>query len=222
MAPYDYPMDAISLIIGLVLGAAVGSALAFLALRARQTAGQAVGPARQWRALVVGFLLFPGCANSYTLEELPSTLSADRPSISLCTASPLTVAAPTDGSYGDRTYLGSGATVQRAVVSALRTFGVDAREEPAPVAIRNESSMPMWRVVPLILEWEDRATEWSGKPDRIRIELRTIDPSGTLVDAAIVAGASKWATLGGDHPQDMLRPAILPWAARFKRPTASR
>jgi hypothetical protein len=58
---------------------------------------------------------------------------------------------------------------------------------------------------PIIVLWEDRATEWSGRPDRIIIRITMLDvASGQIVDVSTIQGSSKWATLGGDHPQDLL------------------
>ena len=156
-----------------------------------------------------------GYANSYKLEELPLPDGSHASTMSLPAKATVSVELPDDGSYAGKRYVGSGRTVQREIISALRTFGVDANDVQA--ARQPSSSNSSWRVTPLIVGWEDRATEWSGKPDRIAIELRTVDPSGRVVDAAVVSGASKWATFGGDHPEDMLRPAILPWAARFRQ-----
>jgi hypothetical protein len=59
--------------------------------------------------------------------------------------------------------------------------------------------------VPEILSWEDRATEWSGIPDSIEIKLSLYDgASGQELSSVVITGKSKWATLGGDHPQDLL------------------
>ncbi|MGE0284337.1 MAG: DUF4823 domain-containing protein, partial [Rhizobiaceae bacterium] len=58
---------------------------------------------------------------------------------------------------------------------------------------------------PLILNWEDRATEWSGIPDRITIKMVVYDvSSGKEIASSVARASSKWATFGGDHPQDLL------------------
>jgi hypothetical protein len=60
-------------------------------------------------------------------------------------------------------------------------------------------------VEPQILHWEDRATEWSALPDKIEIKISVYDASlGTELASSVLTGRSKWATLGGDHPQDLL------------------
>lgn len=56
-----------------------------------------------------------------------------------------------------------------------------------------------------ILNWEDHVTEWTGVPDRITIDLKLVKiPYGTVVAHEEFMSSSKWATLGGDHPQDLL------------------
>ena len=56
-----------------------------------------------------------------------------------------------------------------------------------------------------ILNWEEHKTEWSGKPDRVEIQIRTIDiKQGKVVDDLIVTGNSKWATFGGDNVYELL------------------
>ena len=56
-----------------------------------------------------------------------------------------------------------------------------------------------------ILQWEKRATEWSGRPDQIEIQLVIFDAVTKEVLAnSSYSGKSKWLTFGGDHPQDLL------------------
>lgn len=60
-------------------------------------------------------------------------------------------------------------------------------------------------VYPTILHWEDRATEWSALPDRVEVKIDLIETAtGKLLDSVVIRGKSGLATLGGDHPQDLL------------------
>jgi Domain of unknown function (DUF4823) len=60
-------------------------------------------------------------------------------------------------------------------------------------------------VVSEILHWEDHATEWSGLPDKIEVKIMVYDGgTGKELASTLIAGESKWATFGGDHPQDLL------------------
>jgi hypothetical protein len=60
-------------------------------------------------------------------------------------------------------------------------------------------------VYPTILEWEDRATEWSMLPDRASINVDIVDVTdGRTIESVVINDKSGIATLGGDHPQDLL------------------
>jgi len=60
-------------------------------------------------------------------------------------------------------------------------------------------------VEPIILHWEERATEWSGLPDRIEIQLIIYSTvTNRQIANASFKGKSSWFTFGGDHPQDLL------------------
>jgi hypothetical protein len=69
-------------------------------------------------------------------------------------------------------------------------------------------------IFPEIKHWEDRATEWSGKSDKIEVRITIIDArTGDLVDSVDVRGKSRWGTFGGDHPQDLLAVPIEDFVA---------
>jgi hypothetical protein len=171
--------------------------------------------------LLVLAMLTLGCSNTYKMERLPLEAPTASTGTSLPTlrlGDPVVVSKPSDGRYGDKVYAGSGTMVQLALVSCLKSNGLDA---VARVEGNGAVTGPnKWQVVPTILEWEDRATEWSGLPDRIKVEIRTIDPEGRPRDVTIVSGSSKWATLGGDHPQDMLAPALAAWGTQMTSVTS--
>lgn len=60
-------------------------------------------------------------------------------------------------------------------------------------------------IFPTILHWEDRATEWSMISDKVEIRVDVVQvDSGHIISSGIIKGSSGLATLGGDHPQDLL------------------
>lgn len=64
-------------------------------------------------------------------------------------------------------------------------------------------------IYPQILHWEDRATEWSGISDKVTVKINIIEANTKkTLDSATIEGTSGWATLGGDHPQDLLKKPI--------------
>ena len=126
-------------------------------------------------------------------------------------ASTVAIAVPQDGQYGGKTYKGSGQAaadatraafaqhLQKAdIVSGTAGQGVEqARAAAASAGYGYYCQLE-------ILQWVDRATEWSGKRDTIEVKLSVYDTAtGTLIYSAIVQGYSKFWTFGGDHPQDL-------------------
>jgi hypothetical protein len=117
------------------------------------------------------------------------------------------VATPADAAYGDEKYPGSGAATATAVQAAFarHTNHSDVSAICADFDCMKSAGKPYeLYAVPQILHWEDRATEWSGKKDKLEIKLTIYAPNGEVVGSNIISGKSKWATFGGDHPQDLL------------------
>ncbi len=120
------------------------------------------------------------------------------------------VSVPADGRYGKTVYEGSGrmtATIiagafMRRLSTVAQADGVQSYEQALAAARKTGA---VYLVSPDIMHWEDRATEWSGKPDRVEVRIRIIDTmSENDIASGLISGRSGWATLGGDHPQDLL------------------
>lgn len=120
------------------------------------------------------------------------------------------ISVPENGRYGHTVYGSSGVMAAQIVAAA---FGRHMRRiEQASSPQSTEQSLDSARkagatylVEPSILHWEDRATEWSGIRDKVELRISVLDAaSGTVLETAVVSGSSGWATLGGDHPQDLL------------------
>ena len=126
-----------------------------------------------------------------------------------------------DGFYGSRTYPGSGRTVSQQLynVISLRMgkVNVATRVESRDDAIETARARGFTYVfAPTILNCEDRATAWSGRPDRITIQIGVWDvATGTEVASATQRASSKWGTLGGDHPQDLVPRLVQIFANRL-------
>ena len=71
---------------------------------------------------------------------------------------------------------------------------------------------------PVILNGKDRATEWSGRPDRITIRIGVWDvATGKELSSSSERASCKWATFGGDHPQDLVPHVVKTFASRVFR-----
>ena len=131
------------------------------------------------------------------------------------------VAIPSDGGFGNRKYIGSGAIVAQTINWSLSPYQVrvitGSKEEGITTAKKSAASGHFkYLFFPTIIHWEDRATGWSGKADKLKVNIAVIDvQSGKQVSFASIDGRSGLATLGGDHPQDLLSKPINEYFARL-------
>lgn len=152
-------------------------------------------------------LFLAACTSSHTLLR-------DGRAPKLAQDAQVFVALPADGRYETISYAASGAMTLDAVMAAFKkhvvhveggTF-VATQDEALKAARRSSCSL---LVVPEILHWEDRNTEWSGKRDVLEVRLIVVDAeTGATLDMVTLGAKSKWATFGGDHPQDLLARSI--------------
>lgn len=126
-----------------------------------------------------------------------------------------------DGTYGARIYSGSGRTVSQflhnAVSAHLSSVKIGTAVESRDDALAKARAMNAADLFePSILHWEDRATEWSGRPDRVMIKFDVWDvTTGKSVASSLEKASSKWFTLGGDHPQDLVPHVTTGFANRI-------
>ena len=122
----------------------------------------------------------------------------------------VSIKAPRDGRYGTQTYNRSGQMTADALSAGFLKYSPDVKVVPVDFQrIDLLGKRNTYYGEPAILHWEDRATEWSGKPDRIEIKLDVYDAeSMSHLSSVVFSGKSKWFTLGGDHPQDLLQKPI--------------
>jgi hypothetical protein len=130
--------------------------------------------------------------------------------ITLNKSSIVYVSLPKDGQYGDQRYSGSGQSVTTIIRSSLLKHLVRVDEgvkvETYKQAVANAQSNSVdYLFFPMILHWEDRATEWSGIPDKVQVKIIIIDmKTSETISSTTIDGSSGIATFGGDHPQDLL------------------
>jgi len=120
------------------------------------------------------------------------------------------VSVPKDGVYGHINYGGSGKSVSRVIAMAFSKYngivesGAITQNYKEAMSYSKDNGYD-YLVFPTILEWEDRATEWSGIPDKVSVKIAVINVKNeNRLSSAIIKGKSGWATFGGDHPQDLL------------------
>lgn len=153
------------------------------------------------------------CAHTYATERPMRAESA------LARQASFYVALSEPGSFEGRSYPQSSMQTALAVESALSRYasrveiGGDPEDFDAALASAERRGLD-YAVVPVIAHWEDRATEWSGKSDRILVKLHVAEvATHKLIDSSEISARSRWATFGGDHPQDLLREPVDAYVA---------
>lgn len=115
-----------------------------------------------------------------------------------------------DGSFGSTNYAGSGSMLSNEVYKQLAPFSSKVVKATSPEtrdeAFANAEKAELdFLIDPQIMHWEDRATEWSGRPDRITILYQAFNVTDkTMLATSTLSASSKWATFGGDHPVHLL------------------
>ncbi|HEY2988843.1 MAG TPA: DUF4823 domain-containing protein [Candidatus Binatia bacterium] len=154
--------------------------------------------------LTISIALFlSSCTASYQQRVLkPASSKLDR-------GGGVFISTPKNGWYGNTEYKNSGKMTANAVKAAFARFSNNvyiSEECLGPGCLKGvPADKYAYYVAPEVLHWEDRATEWSGIPDQVEIKIVVYDTkSGAEVASSVLTGKSKWATFGGDHPQDLL------------------
>jgi hypothetical protein len=156
-------------------------------------------------SIILVSILATGCTAKYAQQEVfPNPGKLDR-------QMPVTIATPVDGRYETTPYPASGDMTAAATKTAFSyyTNRVTVTGTCHELNCLRQNNPSGYYVIPEILHWEERATEWSGLPDKIEVKLAIYGPTGAQpLGSAILSGKSKWATFGGDHPQDLLQEPI--------------
>ena len=166
--------------------------------------------------LILPLLILVGCADSQKLDinDQFGALKLDRNASAY-------IAIPANGRYGNKEYHGSGATVAQIIKGALLVHLVQVeigtKVEDFPKA-KSSAALGHHKYLfnPTIVQWEDRATEWSARADKVSVKIAVIDvKSGEQISSATITGRSGLATFGGDHPQDLLPEPITEYIAEL-------
>ncbi|WP_261815401.1 DUF4823 domain-containing protein [Vibrio gallicus] len=166
--------------------------------------------------LVVSLATLFGCADSHNLNVNSTT---NTPKIKASDS--VYIALSKDGSYGKRHYTGSGMMLSQVINSRLMVrlnnveMATQVQSYSDAIASAKEGGYN-YLVYPTILHWEDRATEWSGIPDKVSVKVSVINTHNESdIKSAVIEGTSGLMTFGGDHPQDLLPEPIEAFAKQL-------
>jgi Domain of unknown function (DUF4823) len=114
------------------------------------------------------------------------------------------VATAVDGRHETRVYAGSGQKVTRRTAHALREHHADVviigTSDLQRLAEECRSQEGRFVVVPEILEWEDRASGWSGRPDRVEVQLTLHDvaSASAVRSVSVTVQTNFWSSAFGE------------------------
>ena len=163
--------------------------------------------------IILMFSILSNCADTTQLLRNGSS------SIHLEQSKSIYISIPRDGRYGNNTYQGSGINVSQIILMSFSKFALNVEtgyeyQTHAEALSFSKKNNYEYLIFPSILEWEDRATEWSSIPDKVSIKIAIIKVrTGRTLDSVLIKGKSGIATFGGDHPQDLLPKPIGEYAA---------
>lgn len=163
--------------------------------------------------LIMGALALSGCSAHYKSTDVKTSTEKLKQDM------PVSIAVPKDGFYSTTVYHGSGQETASALQAAFVRYSekVSISNNCGDVeCLSKATTTEGYLVVPQILHWEDRATEWSGKRDKLEVKISVYKASNlTLINSTILNGESKLATWGGDHPQDLLAEPINSYVSQL-------
>jgi hypothetical protein len=182
--------------------------------------------APQIAALGLVTLLFAGCKSTYTETDLTP---GQKPPL-LRNTTRVYVALPHDATFKKTVAQGSGKQTAEALFVAFskysRLTSIAKFPESASEAIESARQWSAdYLLYPTILKWEDRATEYSGRRDRLELKVELIDlKDSKVVFSRNITGTGKWMTDGGDSPADLLEQPVEEFAnslfRRVEKPSA--
>ena len=159
--------------------------------------------------IVIGtvLMLLSGCSSSYKQNELKA------PAVKLEQGVGVLISTPENGKYDQKEYKKSGSMTANALRGG---FSKNANDVSITTECKGKSCLDTvnsekygYYVEAIILHWEDRATEWSGKEDKLEIQIIIYDTKTKKeIGNTTYSSESKWLSLGGDHPQDLLEEPI--------------
>lgn len=126
------------------------------------------------------------------------------------------IATPADGAYGEKQYTGSGLKTATALQAAFANYTpkTSVVSDCAELdCLKARAADARYLIVPRIVHWEDRATQWSGKPDRVNVQVSVYERGGDReINAAMLSTETGGVFAFTDEaPETLLEGAIKPY-----------
>ena len=150
-------------------------------------------------------ILMSGCSESYQSDFL-------HPQAAMQPQTRFLIVTPEIGRYGDIDYPTSGVDVLTALIKELKIYSQSITTITIPVTIENIRDEDLqnydYVFIPEILHWEDRATEWSFRPDRIEVRFDIYNNQREMVNSYLITGRGAYVEWSRKQPKSLLRKPI--------------
>jgi hypothetical protein len=146
-----------------------------------------------------------GCKSTYSEKQITAA-----PAPMLHHNDRIYVAMPFDATFKKTVAQGSGKQTAQTLFAALSSYTQSVflgkfPESPSDALETARKYHVDYVVYPAILKWEDRATEWSGRRDKLELRIDLLSATdGQVAFSQEVEATGKWMTDGDDTPNDLL------------------
>ena len=115
---------------------------------------------------------------------------------------------PANGTFGKIDYPTSGSEVIATLTKELKRYtnAISTVLTPTPIDQLQDQDVEAadYIIIPEILHWEDRATGWSMKPDRIEVRFDIYNNQRELIDSYQIKGRSAYIVWVSKQPNSLL------------------
>lgn len=158
---------------------------------------------------IVAVLVLVGCASEYQIQPL----SGSQHTMVLNKQGGVYITVPADGKYQDINYPGSGQLIAQALAAEFSKYARTVQTAPSQSQDGGLSEArragSQYLVVPVITHWEQRATEWSGRPSRMSFRITVFDvASGKQLLSEGIEGRTSKVRFTSTSPDELLQKPI--------------
>jgi len=161
-------------------------------------------------ALLLCLVALIGCTAKYEV----SSIGGQDAHIRLDRTATVYIAVPEDGQFESKPAGGSGQIVAQALAEsfgkkAAKVRIADKYQTRESVLADSRAAGAAYVIVPTIANWEQRATEWSGRPSRVLIRVAIVDTkSGEQLSSTSIEGRSRIMSVTSTSPESLLRDPV--------------
>lgn len=146
---------------------------------------------------------------SFSKDTVPAGLLTDKE---------ILVLTPADAVTNESIVVGSGAQLANKIFTYLNTKNCEVTLDGAQniKKIDEEELLKYdYIIVPTIINWEDNATAWSGKPDKLTFTIEIFDKHKNSILSSTLDAKSTNATFSANDPSELIDKPLINFVSRL-------